>query len=90
MTYLTLQSIDAFLRCIEFIATNCKEKDMREIEIDDDVFEAIQAEAIHRALTMSREERHAHAEGLRKIIDATDPGTWIDHQLADIEAQRAG
>jgi len=32
-----LQSIDAFLRCIEFIATNCKEKDMREIEIDDDV-----------------------------------------------------
>jgi len=39
---------------------------------------------------MSREERHACAEGLRKIVDATDPGTWIDHQLADIEAQRAG
>ena len=47
-----------------------------------------QAEAIHQALTMSTEERRERAEGLRKIVDATDPGDWIDHQLADIEEKR--
>ncbi len=49
-----------------------------------------QAEAIHRALTMSAEERTERADALRRIVDATDPGTWIDHQLADIEEKRAG
>jgi trehalose 6-phosphate synthase len=49
---------------------------------------AEQADAIHRALTMSAEERHSRAETLREIIDRTDPGTWIDEQLADIEAKR--
>ena len=47
-----------------------------------------QAEAIHRALTMSEEERRDRADRLREIVDATDPGTWIDHQLADIKAKR--
>jgi trehalose 6-phosphate synthase len=49
-----------------------------------------QANAIHRALTMEAEERKARADRLREIIDSTDPGTWIDGQLADIEAKRAG
>ena len=47
-----------------------------------------QAEAIHRALTMSAEERKMRADRLCEIIDSTDPGTWIDGQLADIEAKR--
>ena len=49
-----------------------------------------QADAIHRALTMSAEERSWRAEGLKKIISARDPGDWVDDQLADIEAKRAG
>ena len=48
-----------------------------------------QAEAIHRALTMSAEERKQRAGDLRRIVDATDPGIWIDNQLADIKAKRA-
>ena len=47
-----------------------------------------QAEAIHRALTMDPEERRERAESLRRVVDATDPGDWIDHQLADIAAKR--
>ena len=49
-----------------------------------------QAEAIHRALTMGSEERRERADALRKIVDATDPGGWVDRQLADIEAKRGG
>ena len=49
-----------------------------------------QADAIHRALTMSQEERVWRAEGLKRIVTARDPGDWIDDQLADIEAKRAG
>ena len=49
-----------------------------------------QADAIHRALTMSAEERSWRAEGLKKIVTARDPGDWVDDQLADIEAKRAG
>ncbi len=49
-----------------------------------------QAETIHRALTMSAEERKLRADRLREIIDRTDPGSWIDEQLADIEAAKAG
>ena len=48
------------------------------------------ANAIHRALTMSATERRRRADRLREIIDSTDPGTWIDGQLADIKAKRAG
>jgi trehalose 6-phosphate synthase len=49
-----------------------------------------QADAIHRALTMSAEERSWRAEGLKKIISARDPGDWVDDQLADIELKRTG
>ena len=49
-----------------------------------------QADAIYRALTMPAEERRDRATRLRDIIDRTDPGTWIDHQLADIAEKRAG
>ncbi len=49
-----------------------------------------QADAIHRALTMGAEERRERADCLREIVNASDPGTWIDHQIADIEAKREG
>ncbi len=49
-----------------------------------------QADAIHRALTMSAEERSWRAEGLKRIIASRDPGDWIDDQLGDIEAKRSG
>jgi trehalose 6-phosphate synthase len=47
-----------------------------------------QADAIHRALTMSQEEREWRAQGLERIVTARDPGDWVDDQLADIEAKR--
>ena len=49
-----------------------------------------QADAIHRALTMSAEERSWRAQGLKRIVTARDPGDWVDDQLADIEAKRMG
>jgi trehalose 6-phosphate synthase len=49
-----------------------------------------QAEAIHRALTMSAEERAWRAEGLKRLVTARDPGDWVDDQLADIELKRQG
>jgi trehalose 6-phosphate synthase len=49
-----------------------------------------QADAIHRALTMSQEERTWRAEGLKRIVTARNPGDWVDDQLADIEAKRSG
>jgi trehalose 6-phosphate synthase len=49
-----------------------------------------QADAIHRALTMSPEERSWRAQGLKEIIRARDPGDWVDDQLSDIDAKRAG
>ena len=49
-----------------------------------------QADAIHRALTMSAEERSWRAEGLKKIISSRDPGDWVDDQLEDIDAKRSG
>jgi trehalose 6-phosphate synthase len=48
-----------------------------------------QADGIYRALTMEPEERRRRAEHLRELVDARDPGDWIDDQLADIEARRA-
>ena len=44
-----------------------------------------QADAIHRALSMSAEERSWRAQGLKRIVTARDPGDWVDDQLADIE-----
>ena len=49
-----------------------------------------QADAIHRALTMSAEERSWRAEGLKRIVTARDPGDWVDAQLEDIDAKRKG
>jgi trehalose 6-phosphate synthase len=49
-----------------------------------------QADAIHRALTMSAEERSWRAQGLMRIVTSRDPGDWVDDQLADIEAKRHG
>jgi trehalose 6-phosphate synthase len=49
-----------------------------------------QADAIHRALTMSDDERRWRAEGLKRIIRARNPGDWVDDQLRDIEAKRSG
>jgi len=49
-----------------------------------------QADAIHRALTMSPDERSWRAQGLKRIISARNPGDWVDDQLRDIEAKRAG
>ncbi len=48
-----------------------------------------QADAIHRALTMSAEERSLRATRLREIVRERDPGVWVDEQLADIQAKRA-
>ena len=47
-----------------------------------------QADTIHRALTMSAEERGLRASRLREIVRERDPGVWISEQLADIEAKR--
>jgi trehalose 6-phosphate synthase len=49
-----------------------------------------QADAIHRALSMSAKERSWRAEGLKRIVTARNPGEWVDDQLRDIEAKRAG
>ena len=49
-----------------------------------------QADAIYRALTMSREEREWRAEGLKRLVTARDPGDWVDDQLRDVEAKRDG
>ena len=49
-----------------------------------------QADAIHRALTMGADERSWRAEGLKRVVEARDPGDWVDDQLADIEAKLAG
>jgi len=47
-----------------------------------------QADAIHRALTMSDAEREWRASGLKRLVTARDPGDWVDEQLRDIEAKR--
>ncbi len=47
-----------------------------------------QADAIHRALTMSGDERTWRCEGLKRLVTARDPGDWVDDQMRDIEAKR--
>jgi trehalose 6-phosphate synthase len=49
-----------------------------------------QANAIHRALTMGEDERSWRMEGLKEIVQARDPGDWVDDQLTDIESKRRG
>jgi len=48
-----------------------------------------QADAIHRALTMAPEQRHAWSEALKEIIFSRNPGDWVDDQLRDIEELQA-
>lgn len=48
------------------------------------------ANAIHRALTMSAEERQHRAEGLREIVLRRNPGDWIDDQLVDVRRKTSG
>ena len=45
------------------------------------------ADMIHRALTMSPEERERRSLGLKGVVTDRDPGDWIDDQLADIRAK---
>src|SRR5207247_9141672 len=47
-----------------------------------------QADTIHRALTMSAEERALRASRLREIVHSRDPGVGLDEQLAGIGAMR--
>ena len=49
-----------------------------------------QADTIHRALTMSVEERRMRAGRLREIVRERNPGVWIEEQVADIRAKRSG
>jgi len=49
-----------------------------------------QADTIHQALTMSADERARRAEGIKQVVEARDPGDWVDDQLSDIEAKRGG
>ncbi|MGI8407946.1 MAG: alpha,alpha-trehalose-phosphate synthase (UDP-forming) [Actinomycetota bacterium] len=48
------------------------------------------ADALERALDMSPEERARRAEELRAAARRTQPSDWIDAQLADLEAIKAG
>jgi trehalose 6-phosphate synthase len=47
-----------------------------------------QADAIHRALSMSMGERSKRAEGLKAAVTERNPGDWINDQLADISRRR--
>ena len=48
------------------------------------------ADALHSALTMKPESRERRAQGLKEILTARDPGTWIDDQVADIRRKARG
>ena len=48
------------------------------------------ANAIHRAFTMSDDERAHRADGLREIVLRRDPGDWIDEQLVDVRRKTSG
>lgn len=47
-----------------------------------------QADAIHRALSMSMGERSKRAEGLKAAVTERNPGDWINDQLTDILRRR--
>src|SRR5688500_16908042 len=47
-----------------------------------------QADAIHRALTATPEERTRRMRLLRHIIESRTPLDWINDQLYDIEQKR--
>jgi trehalose 6-phosphate synthase len=46
-----------------------------------------QADALHRALTMSAEEREARAEMLRRIVEENSIEKWVEAQFRDIAAK---
>ena len=48
------------------------------------------ADALYSALTMAPESRARRASGLKDILTARDPGTWIDDQVADIRRKGRG
>jgi trehalose 6-phosphate synthase len=48
------------------------------------------AEALHRALTMSRDERRRRLQLLRQAVEREDLPTWLAAQLADLCALRGG
>jgi trehalose 6-phosphate synthase len=43
------------------------------------------AEAMHRALSMDREERGARARAIRRLAAARTPARWAEEQLRDLE-----
>ena len=47
-----------------------------------------QADAIHAALTMPREERRRRAEALRNTVRSNTIEDWVEAQMRDIEAYR--
>ena len=49
-----------------------------------------QAAALHEALTMDEGERRARLAGIRAHVSEHDIGTWIEAQLADLDAVRGG
>ena len=44
-----------------------------------------QAQAIHAALEMAREERHARIEAIREHVREHDVAAWLETQLADLD-----
>jgi trehalose 6-phosphate synthase len=44
-----------------------------------------QAEAIHRALELSEQERHSRLEAIRTHVREHDVAAWVDAQLADFD-----
>ena len=44
-----------------------------------------QAQAIHHALTMGRDERQARAEEIRRQVRSHDVGAWLETQLEDLD-----
>ena len=48
-----------------------------------------QADAIHEALQLPREQRHEWVEGIRHRVAEHDLAAWSDSQLADVDRTRA-
>jgi trehalose 6-phosphate synthase len=44
-----------------------------------------QAQAIHTAIDMGRDERHARLEAIREYVRAHDFGAWLETQLEDLD-----
>jgi trehalose 6-phosphate synthase len=48
-----------------------------------------QAQAIHAAIEMPREERRARLEAIREHVRAHDVAAWLDTQLEDLDTWSA-